>query len=339
MPFYVEDPLNPDKPDPKNLGKIIDGDRIDVIELQKRNPLEPLKPVLIKDWLKHDLWTRIQAIQLLAGYIPDNQLSITNPKRYLDGTSDVQLSPLIHPMRDEILSNIMTLSNWAGLSEANETKPPQEWLAWAKEKGFKPYWLEYVEAIQSAPTPKVEAETDTPQENTPQDNAARVGEVLAMVGHGLLFMEVAKLEAEKALQNNLSANQLFNRYVSLKGKSDGKCEPMPPPHIADAKPTPTPKVKAGHDDVKRAGNKAANTPDNQTPTNNWIMKVQAEATRKWKELAGMGCSPTRNSIKDDLANWCRDEKNNIKTNYGIFPTAEYIYRHVIRKAKWKSPTE
>jgi len=147
MPFYVTDPDSP-------------GKHIDVIELQRRNPYKTMPPVLITDWLKHDLWTRIQAIQLLAGYIPDNQLSITNPKRYLDGTSDVQLSPLIHPIRDEILSNIMTLSNWAGLSEANETKPPQEWLSWAKEKGFTPYWLDYAKANQSAPAPKVNAVHD-----------------------------------------------------------------------------------------------------------------------------------------------------------------------------------
>lgn len=140
MPNYVPDPDSP-------------GKHIDVIELQRRNPYKTLPPVLITDWLKHDLWTRLQAIQLLAGYLPDNPFSIINPKRYLDRTSDEQLSPLKHPLRDEILANIMSLSNWAGLSEANETKPPQEWLSWAKEKRFTPYWLEYVEAIQSAPNP------------------------------------------------------------------------------------------------------------------------------------------------------------------------------------------
>ena len=169
MPFYVTDPDSP-------------GKHIDVIELQHRNPYKTMPPVLITDWLKHDLWTRIQAIQLLAGYIPDNQLSITNPKRYLDGTSDVQLSPLIHPIRDEILSNIMTLSNWAGLSEANETKPPQEWLSWAKEKGFTPYWLDYAKANQSAPTTKGEAGTKQQRQRQRQDAlAVELDEILSRI--------------------------------------------------------------------------------------------------------------------------------------------------------------
>lgn len=270
MPFYVVDPKNPGK--------------IDVIELQLRNPEKVLTPVLVNHWVKKDLWTRRQALQLLAGCVPSQNaqdMSITEPREYLDGTSDMRLHHYhwepapgadengrierTHPLRETLTKNLITLKGWMEHSDLNETKSPQDWLAWAKEKGFKPYWLEYVEAIQSAPTPKVEAETDTPQVNTPQDNAAHMGEALAMVGHGLLFMEVAKLEALKALQNNLSANQLFKRYVSLKGKSDGKCEPMPPPHIADAKPTPTPKVNAVHDEVKRAVNKAADNPPGKMP--------------------------------------------------------------------------
>ncbi len=162
MPNYVPDPTNP-------------GKQVDVIELQRRNPYQALPPVLIKDWLKHDLWTRQQAIQLLADCLPDKPFLITNPKRYLDGTSDIQLSPLMHPLQGEILASIMTLSNWAGLSEANETKHPQEWLAWAKGKRFTPYWLDYAEANQSAPNPPLAASVqvnDGEPDYIPLDSAA-----------------------------------------------------------------------------------------------------------------------------------------------------------------------
>jgi len=259
MPVYVDDPLNPGKPDPKNPGKLIGGKRIDVIELQKRNPLEPLEPYFIKEILKRDVWERREALLILAGFDPcgtvwPDKAMTPNRITYLDGTTAHQLigAGITHPLESKNLAAYYTLSRYAKGLPYDENKTPEQWLAWAKEKSFTPYWLDYAKANQSAPTLK---------------------------------------------------------------------------------------VNAVDDDVKRAGNKAANTPDNQTPTKNWILKVQAEATRKWEELVEMGCSPTRNNIKDDLATWCRDENNNIKTDYGIFPTAEYIYRHVIRKAIWKPPTK
>lgn len=78
-----------------------------------------------------------------------------------------------------------------------------------------------------------------------------------------------------------------------------------------------------------------NTTCNLVPTNNWILKIQAEATRKWKDLVKIGCSPTRHNIKGDLAKWCRD--NNVKTDGDIYPTDQYIYRHVLRKKIWRAP--
>lgn len=78
-------------------------------------------------------------------------------------------------------------------------------------------------------------------------------------------------------------------------------------------------------------------PSKPIPTNNWKLKIQAEAARSWKELVKTGCSPTRYSIKDDLAKWCRD--NEVTTDGGIYPKADYIYKHVLRKAIWKSPTD
>lgn len=83
---------------------------------------------------------------------------------------------------------------------------------------------------------------------------------------------------------------------------------------------------------------AANTTSNHIPTTNWKLKIQAEATRQWKELVKIGCSPARHSIKDDLAKWCRDNKVTTDSS-GIYPSASYIYKHVLRKAIWKSPTD
>lgn len=79
---------------------------------------------------------------------------------------------------------------------------------------------------------------------------------------------------------------------------------------------------------------AANGEDR--PTDNWMLLVQIEAATLWRELKKLDCtSPTRHSIKDDLAKICR--KKEIKTDYGIYPAADYIYRHVLRG--WTPPTD
>jgi len=70
-------------------------------------------------------------------------------------------------------------------------------------------------------------------------------------------------------------------------------------------------------------------------TSNWILLVQAEAARQWLMRKKMNCSPTKNNIKNDLAKICSEK--NIVTDYGIHPTADYIYRHVLRG--WTPPTD
>ena len=68
-------------------------------------------------------------------------------------------------------------------------------------------------------------------------------------------------------------------------------------------------------------------------TTNWMLQVQAQAAILWEKLQKMGCKPTKNSIKDDLAKWCRE--NNVRTRTQIFPDAAYIYRHALRN--WTPP--
>ncbi len=68
-------------------------------------------------------------------------------------------------------------------------------------------------------------------------------------------------------------------------------------------------------------------------TENWKLKVQAEATRRWIALVRGGASPTKLSIRDDLVRWCADEK--IKTKTGIAVSAENLYKFALRP--WKPP--
>ena len=73
------------------------------------------------------------------------------------------------------------------------------------------------------------------------------------------------------------------------------------------------------------------------PISDWKSKVQAEAHRIWKTLLKRGCSPTRLNIAKGLPKWCRGK--DIKTDSGIFPSESYIYRHVLSKKVWRSPSE
>jgi hypothetical protein len=59
----------------------------------------------------------------------------------------------------------------------------------------------------------------------------------------------------------------------------------------------------------------------------WKMRIQAAATEHMKTLRKSGASPTVNSIVDQMAKWCRD--NNVKTDGGIFPSANYLRTHVL----------
>jgi hypothetical protein len=74
-----------------------------------------------------------------------------------------------------------------------------------------------------------------------------------------------------------------------------------------------------------------------TSSPNWKMRIQEQATVLWRRYRTNGANPTRNSIKEELAKWCRQPENNVKTSTGINPDAEYIARHVLRK--WEPPND
>lgn len=70
------------------------------------------------------------------------------------------------------------------------------------------------------------------------------------------------------------------------------------------------------------------------PSDNWKMRIQAQAAILWRATIATGATPTKNNIKTDLAKWCRE--NNVTTDSSIFPSEDYIYRHVLRH--WKPST-
>lgn len=142
MPEYVDDPDNP-------------GKRIDVVELQKRDPLKVLPPVKVRHWLRRELWTRREAIKLLSGYDPggtpwdeseEGFSSIpTGRITYLDGLMAHWLSDagLHHPLSDECLRNLWTLTEYSKWTSLDERRTPREWLEWADSKSFQPYWFDW----------------------------------------------------------------------------------------------------------------------------------------------------------------------------------------------------
>lgn len=84
---------------------------------------------------------------------------------------------------------------------------------------------------------------------------------------------------------------------------------------------------------------ASDAVEGQEPKNletaSWKLRIHAEATRRWRNLRAGGANPTKRSLKDDLATWCREQ--GIKGETGINPSGEYIYRHVLRY--WTPPVD
>lgn len=67
-------------------------------------------------------------------------------------------------------------------------------------------------------------------------------------------------------------------------------------------------------------------------TTHWKMQVQVEAARRLKSLRNSGANPTVHSILDDMAKWCI--QNGVKTDSGIFPSANYLRTHVLSGKHW-----
>lgn len=68
---------------------------------------------------------------------------------------------------------------------------------------------------------------------------------------------------------------------------------------------------------------------------NWKMLVQAEATAHCLRLRKSGANPTKHSIVEAMATWCRD--NDIRTETKIHPSANYLRTHVLGGKHWDVP--
>lgn len=69
---------------------------------------------------------------------------------------------------------------------------------------------------------------------------------------------------------------------------------------------------------------------------NWKMKVQIEAYEHWIRLRASGGNPTVHSILNDMVTWC--QRNNVRTDTNIHPSAGYLRTHILGGGNWDSPT-
>lgn len=76
-------------------------------------------------------------------------------------------------------------------------------------------------------------------------------------------------------------------------------------------------------------------PNKVKAVTNWKMQIQIEATEVCKSLRKSGANPSKASLAEPMAKWCRD--NNIKTNGGIFPSPGYIKTSVLGGKHWELP--
>lgn len=80
---------------------------------------------------------------------------------------------------------------------------------------------------------------------------------------------------------------------------------------------------------------ASDGPETLPAVPNWKMLIQTEATAHCLRLRKAGASPTKNSILDSMAQWCRD--NNVMTDGSIYPSANYLRTHVLGGTHWDVP--
>lgn len=66
----------------------------------------------------------------------------------------------------------------------------------------------------------------------------------------------------------------------------------------------------------------------------WMQRVRDEATRWCRERQKDGKpKATKTAVAEEMAVWCRN--NDVKTDTGIYPDAEYIRRHILNR--WNHP--
>ena len=112
------------------------------------------KPIQLDKLLKQDQWKAEDALILLSGFSLGTQFNkpVPNFIAYLDGSfeSDLDNLGLRHPIHQQALTAFNELTDyWTGSLE--DQKPIGEWIEWAIQKGYPPYWLEYANMNSSKP--------------------------------------------------------------------------------------------------------------------------------------------------------------------------------------------
>lgn len=70
-------------------------------------------------------------------------------------------------------------------------------------------------------------------------------------------------------------------------------------------------------------------------TNNWRMRIQAQATSHILALRKSGANPTVHSIINDIHTWC--VQNSVRSSRGVIPSPGYIRTHVLGGKHWTPP--
>jgi len=132
---------------------------IDVMRLQDESPFRVLPPFLLSEWIKRDTWSRREALMLLAGYDPAVTKWTESPDGfgqfaagnvgYLDAlTESVIYEAKVswrHPRWEEALEQFLDLTDYARGASLDERRTPKDWIEWAANKDFTPYWLAWLQ--------------------------------------------------------------------------------------------------------------------------------------------------------------------------------------------------
>ena len=170
--------------------------------------------------------------------------------------------------------------------------------------------------------------------------------------HDAFSSENLTLRGERSGDRDLSLNPMFAPGIKerlfegflegtgqMRSRDDSAAEVTSPntAHPDDGGMTgrsPTREVKAA-DASTAAKNDAKPNETGSSHPEGWKQRIQAQAAEIWRRDSKFG-SPTRLAIINELARWCR--ANGVTTAAtGVFPSADYIYRHIIDKKHWTEP--
>jgi len=122
-------------------------------QTQIRNGEVPT-PIQLDKLLKQDQWKAKDALLLLSGFSSNTQFNkpVPNFIAYLDGSFESELDKLglRHPIHQQALNAFNELTDYWTASLEDEM-PIKQWIEWAIQKGYTPYWVEYANLLSPKP--------------------------------------------------------------------------------------------------------------------------------------------------------------------------------------------